>query len=181
MILGVFAGFVDKFPLGAVMNKGLTIRSAQEGRLRADDILPTLDALSRVVWTPTDEPVIEVGHDQHVLHVGGHGRDSQAAMVALGDPVRGKQAGQTARVAKADTAQVKSYLRRSVIDRPVDTPNQPVTSGHVQVAVHVHERGRPIASRRAGQPGTRGHVFSLGRVSAPTRGVACQTRAASVA
>ncbi len=29
-ILGVFAGFVDKFPLGAVMNKGLTLRSAQQ-------------------------------------------------------------------------------------------------------------------------------------------------------
>jgi threonine dehydrogenase-like Zn-dependent dehydrogenase len=28
-ILGVFAGAVDKFPLGAVMNKGLTLRSAQ--------------------------------------------------------------------------------------------------------------------------------------------------------
>jgi threonine dehydrogenase-like Zn-dependent dehydrogenase len=28
-ILGVFAGLVDKFPLGAVMNKGLTVRSAQ--------------------------------------------------------------------------------------------------------------------------------------------------------
>ncbi|GHB58016.1 hypothetical protein GCM10010377_56180 [Streptomyces viridiviolaceus] len=27
---GVFAGFVDKFPLGAVMNKGLTLRSAQQ-------------------------------------------------------------------------------------------------------------------------------------------------------
>ena len=29
-VLGVFAGFVDRFPLGAVMNKGLTIRSAQQ-------------------------------------------------------------------------------------------------------------------------------------------------------
>jgi threonine dehydrogenase-like Zn-dependent dehydrogenase len=29
-ILGVFSGLVDKFPLGAVMNKGLTIRSAQQ-------------------------------------------------------------------------------------------------------------------------------------------------------
>ncbi|MEU6807930.1 zinc-dependent alcohol dehydrogenase [Streptomyces sp. NPDC046831] len=29
-ILGVFAGLVDKFPLGAVMNKGLTLRSAQQ-------------------------------------------------------------------------------------------------------------------------------------------------------
>jgi threonine dehydrogenase-like Zn-dependent dehydrogenase len=29
-VLGVFAGTVDKFPLGAVMNKGLTIRSAQQ-------------------------------------------------------------------------------------------------------------------------------------------------------
>ncbi|WP_248960126.1 zinc-dependent alcohol dehydrogenase [Sphaerisporangium perillae] len=29
-ILGVFAGLVDKFPLGAMMNKGLTVRSAQQ-------------------------------------------------------------------------------------------------------------------------------------------------------
>jgi threonine dehydrogenase-like Zn-dependent dehydrogenase len=29
-VLGVFAGVVDKFPLGAVMNKGLTLRSAQQ-------------------------------------------------------------------------------------------------------------------------------------------------------
>ena len=29
-VLGVFSGFVDKFPLGAVMNKGLTLRSAQQ-------------------------------------------------------------------------------------------------------------------------------------------------------
>jgi len=28
-VLGVFAGAVDKFPLGAVMNKGLTLRGAQ--------------------------------------------------------------------------------------------------------------------------------------------------------
>jgi threonine dehydrogenase-like Zn-dependent dehydrogenase len=28
-VLGVFAGFVDKFPLGALMNKGLTVRGAQ--------------------------------------------------------------------------------------------------------------------------------------------------------
>jgi len=29
-VLGVFGGVVDKFPLGAVMNKGLTLRSAQQ-------------------------------------------------------------------------------------------------------------------------------------------------------
>jgi threonine dehydrogenase-like Zn-dependent dehydrogenase len=29
-VLGVFAGLVDKFPLGALMNKGLTLRSAQQ-------------------------------------------------------------------------------------------------------------------------------------------------------
>jgi threonine dehydrogenase-like Zn-dependent dehydrogenase len=29
-VLGGFVGFVDKFPLGSVMNKGLTIRSAQQ-------------------------------------------------------------------------------------------------------------------------------------------------------
>jgi threonine dehydrogenase-like Zn-dependent dehydrogenase len=28
-VLGVFAGAVDKFPLGAVMNKGLRLRGAQ--------------------------------------------------------------------------------------------------------------------------------------------------------
>ncbi|MFC5959479.1 hypothetical protein ACFP51_35270 [Streptomyces pratens] len=28
-VLGVFAGAVDKFPLGAVINKGLTVRNAQ--------------------------------------------------------------------------------------------------------------------------------------------------------
>ncbi|GGP54906.1 zinc-dependent alcohol dehydrogenase [Saccharothrix coeruleofusca] len=29
-VLGVFSGFVDKFPLGAVLNKGLTVRGAQQ-------------------------------------------------------------------------------------------------------------------------------------------------------
>jgi threonine dehydrogenase-like Zn-dependent dehydrogenase len=29
-VLGVFGGLVDKFPLGAIVNKGLTIRSAQQ-------------------------------------------------------------------------------------------------------------------------------------------------------
>ncbi|WP_046471826.1 zinc-dependent alcohol dehydrogenase [Allosalinactinospora lopnorensis] len=29
-VVGVFGGFVDKFPMGAVVNKGLTIRSAQQ-------------------------------------------------------------------------------------------------------------------------------------------------------
>jgi threonine dehydrogenase-like Zn-dependent dehydrogenase len=29
-VLGVFGGFVDKFPLGALMNKGLTLRAAQQ-------------------------------------------------------------------------------------------------------------------------------------------------------
>ncbi|MEV8312203.1 hypothetical protein AB0P36_34110 [Streptomyces flavidovirens] len=29
-ILGVFADAVDKFPLGAVINKGLTVRTAQQ-------------------------------------------------------------------------------------------------------------------------------------------------------
>jgi threonine dehydrogenase-like Zn-dependent dehydrogenase len=28
-VLGVYGGFVDKFPLGALMNKGLTVRGAQ--------------------------------------------------------------------------------------------------------------------------------------------------------
>jgi threonine dehydrogenase-like Zn-dependent dehydrogenase len=29
-VLGVFGGLVDKFPMGAVMNKGLTLRGAQQ-------------------------------------------------------------------------------------------------------------------------------------------------------
>ena len=28
-VIGVYGGFIDKFPMGAVMNRGLTIRSAQ--------------------------------------------------------------------------------------------------------------------------------------------------------
>jgi threonine dehydrogenase-like Zn-dependent dehydrogenase len=28
--LGVFGGFVDKFPFGAIMNKGMTVRGAQQ-------------------------------------------------------------------------------------------------------------------------------------------------------
>jgi threonine dehydrogenase-like Zn-dependent dehydrogenase len=28
-VLGVFAGFVDKFPLGSIVNKGLTVRGSQ--------------------------------------------------------------------------------------------------------------------------------------------------------
>jgi threonine dehydrogenase-like Zn-dependent dehydrogenase len=28
-VIGVYGGFVDKFPMGAVMNRGLTIRSGQ--------------------------------------------------------------------------------------------------------------------------------------------------------
>jgi threonine dehydrogenase-like Zn-dependent dehydrogenase len=38
--LGVFAGFVDKFPLGAIMNKALTLRGAQQhGHRYIPDIL----------------------------------------------------------------------------------------------------------------------------------------------
>src|SRR4029453_4781501 len=32
---GVFAGFVDKSPLGAMMNKGLTVRGEVDGNLRS--------------------------------------------------------------------------------------------------------------------------------------------------
>ncbi|MDF2775672.1 MAG: Threonine dehydrogenase, partial [Geminicoccaceae bacterium] len=28
-VIGVYSGFIDKFPMGAVMNKGLTIRAGQ--------------------------------------------------------------------------------------------------------------------------------------------------------
>ncbi len=39
-VLGVFGGMVDKFPLGAVMNKGLTLRGAQQhGRRYVPEIL----------------------------------------------------------------------------------------------------------------------------------------------
>jgi threonine dehydrogenase-like Zn-dependent dehydrogenase len=57
-ILGVFGGFVDKFPLGAVMNKGLTLRSAQQhghryipmllDRIAAGDI-PTMHLATHVM------------------------------------------------------------------------------------------------------------------------------------
>jgi len=44
-VLGVFAGVVDKFPLGAAMNKGLTIRSAQQHGQRYIPML--LDRMAR--------------------------------------------------------------------------------------------------------------------------------------
>ncbi|HEX8306732.1 MAG TPA: zinc-dependent alcohol dehydrogenase [Jatrophihabitans sp.] len=44
-VLGVFGGVVDKFPLGAVMNKGLTLRSAQQHGQRYIPML--LDRMAR--------------------------------------------------------------------------------------------------------------------------------------
>ncbi|MEU6740005.1 zinc-dependent alcohol dehydrogenase [Streptosporangium sandarakinum] len=44
-VLGVFAGLVDKFPLGAMMNKGLTVRGAQQHGQRYIPML--LDRISR--------------------------------------------------------------------------------------------------------------------------------------
>ena len=43
--LGVFAGLVDKFPLGALMNKGLTLRGAQQHGQRYVPML--LDRIAR--------------------------------------------------------------------------------------------------------------------------------------
>ncbi|MET7689183.1 zinc-binding dehydrogenase [Streptomyces sp. NPDC005483] len=39
-VLGVFAGAVGKFPLGAVINKGLTVRGAQQHGRRYIPMLP---------------------------------------------------------------------------------------------------------------------------------------------
>jgi threonine dehydrogenase-like Zn-dependent dehydrogenase len=44
-VLGVFGGLVDKFPLGALMNKGLTLRSAQQHGHRYIPML--LDRMAR--------------------------------------------------------------------------------------------------------------------------------------
>ena len=44
-MLGVFGGFVDKFPLGALMNKGLTLRGAQQHGHRYIPML--LDRMAR--------------------------------------------------------------------------------------------------------------------------------------
>jgi threonine dehydrogenase-like Zn-dependent dehydrogenase len=63
-VLGVFAGMVDKFPLGAAMNKGLTLRGAQQHGQRfvprilehmAKDELVT-DHLATHVMPLTDAP-----------------------------------------------------------------------------------------------------------------------------
>jgi threonine dehydrogenase-like Zn-dependent dehydrogenase len=63
-VLGVFAGLVDKFPLGAVMNKGLTIRGAQQhgqrfvprilGHMARDELVT--DHLATHVMPLTDAP-----------------------------------------------------------------------------------------------------------------------------
>ena len=44
-VLGAFTGFVDAFPLGAVMNKGLTLRSARQHGQRYIPML--LDRMAR--------------------------------------------------------------------------------------------------------------------------------------
>ncbi|GIH93701.1 zinc-dependent alcohol dehydrogenase [Planobispora siamensis] len=44
-VLGVYLGFVDKFPMGAVMNKGLTLRSGQQHGQRYIPMI--LDRMSR--------------------------------------------------------------------------------------------------------------------------------------
>ncbi|MFC7572647.1 hypothetical protein ACFQX8_09565 [Klenkia terrae] len=44
-MLGVFAGMVDKFPLGAMMNKGLTVRGAQQhGQRYVPEILRHMES-----------------------------------------------------------------------------------------------------------------------------------------
>ena len=50
-ILGVYAGFVDKFPLGALMNRGLTIRTGQCHVHRY--MKPLLDKIERGVLDPS--------------------------------------------------------------------------------------------------------------------------------
>ncbi|MFI9007548.1 zinc-dependent alcohol dehydrogenase [Actinosynnema sp. NPDC053489] len=50
-VLGVFSGLVDKFPLGAVMNKGLTLRGAQQHGQRYIPML--LDRLASGELTTT--------------------------------------------------------------------------------------------------------------------------------
>ncbi|SDR27486.1 zinc-dependent alcohol dehydrogenase [Thermostaphylospora chromogena] len=47
-VLGVFLGFVDKFPMGAVVNKGLTLRSGQQHGQRYIPMLLDLMARGRL-------------------------------------------------------------------------------------------------------------------------------------
>jgi threonine dehydrogenase-like Zn-dependent dehydrogenase len=54
---GVYGGFVDKFPMGAVMNKGLTIRS---GQTHVQKYLPEL--LERIGRGEIDPSVIITHH-----------------------------------------------------------------------------------------------------------------------
>ncbi len=50
-VIGVYAGFVDKFPMGAVMNRSLTIRSGQAHVQRY--MLPLLEYIERGEIDPT--------------------------------------------------------------------------------------------------------------------------------
>ncbi len=50
-VIGVYAGFVDKFPMGAVMNRSLTIRSGQAHVQRY--MLPLLEYIQRGEIDPT--------------------------------------------------------------------------------------------------------------------------------
>ncbi|MET9544310.1 zinc-dependent alcohol dehydrogenase [Streptomyces sp. NPDC006627] len=61
-ILGVFAGAVDKFPLGAVINKGLTVRGAQQHGQRYIPML--LDRLAKGELSTSHLATHTVGLDQ---------------------------------------------------------------------------------------------------------------------
>jgi threonine dehydrogenase-like Zn-dependent dehydrogenase len=62
--LGVFAGLVDKLPLGALMNKGLTLRGAQQHGQRYVPMLLDRIARSEISTAPRD-PCHVVGRGPH--------------------------------------------------------------------------------------------------------------------
>lgn len=55
--MGVYAGFVDKFPMGALMNKGLTLRS---GQMHGQKYMPML--LKRVMEGEVDPSAVFTHH-----------------------------------------------------------------------------------------------------------------------
>jgi threonine dehydrogenase-like Zn-dependent dehydrogenase len=80
VILGVY-GIMDKFPLGAIMNKGITVRTSQQnGKLCAAPARASLQRRTRCVL-PRPPPLFAGGRPARLRHVQGQGRRLRARRV----------------------------------------------------------------------------------------------------
>jgi threonine dehydrogenase-like Zn-dependent dehydrogenase len=69
LVIGVYGGFFDKFPMGTVMSKALAIRCGQQhGRRRAERLFGYIrDGKLDPSWLPTHHHPLERGQEGHMV------------------------------------------------------------------------------------------------------------------